>query len=51
MTSPPASTPLVNTQANIRAVNPTARTIHLSATTGEGVDEWCDWLIETQKAH
>ena len=37
-------------QANIRAVNPTARTIHLSATTGEGVDEWCDWLIETQKA-
>ncbi len=38
-------------QANIRAVNPTARTIHLSATTGEGVDEWCDWLIETQKAH
>ncbi len=37
-------------QANIRAVNPTARTIHLSATTGEGVDEWCDWLVEAQKA-
>ena len=37
-------------QANIRAVNPTARTIHLSATTGEGVDEWCNWLVEAQKA-
>ena len=32
--------------ANLRAVNPTARLIHLSARTGEGVEEWCDWLLE-----
>jgi hydrogenase nickel incorporation protein HypB len=25
-------------------VNPTARVIHVSARTGRGVDEWCDWL-------
>ena len=25
-------------------VNPTARVIRTSARTGEGVDEWCDWL-------
>jgi hydrogenase nickel incorporation protein HypB len=31
-------------QANLRAVNPTAKTIELSARTGDGVDEWCDWL-------
>ena len=30
--------------ANVRAVNPEARVILTSATTGEGVDEWCDWL-------
>jgi hydrogenase nickel incorporation protein HypB len=31
-------------RANLRAVNPAARTIELSARTGEGVEEWCDWL-------
>lgn len=30
--------------ANLRAVNPGARPILASARTGEGVDEWCDWL-------
>jgi hydrogenase nickel incorporation protein HypB len=30
--------------ANVRAVNPDARLIPLSARTGEGVDEWCAWL-------
>lgn len=30
--------------ANVATVNPTARLIHLSARTGEGMDEWCDWL-------
>ena len=33
--------------ANLRAVNPTARLIELSAGTGEGMGEWCDWLLET----
>lgn len=31
-------------EANIRAVNPTAKIIRTSATTGEGIDEWVDWL-------
>ena len=30
--------------ANVDAVNPTARIIRASARTGEGVDEWCEWL-------
>jgi hydrogenase nickel incorporation protein HypB len=30
--------------ANVRAVNPDARLIPLSARTGEGVDDWCAWL-------
>jgi hydrogenase nickel incorporation protein HypB len=30
--------------SNLRAVNPGARIILASARTGEGVDEWCDWL-------
>jgi hydrogenase nickel incorporation protein HypB len=32
--------------ANVRTVNPTARVIHVSARTGEGLDEWCDWLVD-----
>ena len=35
--------------ANVRAVNPTARLIHLSARTGEGLQEWCDWLLEVRR--
>ncbi len=31
--------------ANLGDVNPGARVIHASARTGEGVDEWCDWLV------
>ncbi|GEL19889.1 hydrogenase nickel incorporation protein HypB [Pseudonocardia asaccharolytica] len=30
--------------ANLRAVNPNVRTIEMSARTGQGIDEWCDWL-------
>jgi hydrogenase nickel incorporation protein HypB len=36
--------------ANLRSVNPTARIIHTSARTGEGVDEWCDWLATQSTA-
>jgi hydrogenase nickel incorporation protein HypB len=31
--------------ANLHAVNPTARVIQASARTGEGIDEWCSWLV------
>lgn len=31
--------------ANLRAVNPTVTTIRVSARTGEGVEEWCSWLL------
>jgi hydrogenase nickel incorporation protein HypB len=30
---------------NLRAVNPHAHTINTSARTGDGVDEWCHWLV------
>ncbi|HWD54741.1 MAG TPA: hydrogenase nickel incorporation protein HypB [Acidimicrobiales bacterium] len=30
--------------ANLTSVNPTARIIQISARTGEGVDQWCDWV-------
>lgn len=30
--------------ANLRAVNPGATVLQLSARTGEGVEEWCSWL-------
>jgi hydrogenase nickel incorporation protein HypB len=36
--------------ANLRAVNPAARVIRTSATTGEGVDEWCAWLTGSAPA-
>jgi hydrogenase nickel incorporation protein HypB len=32
--------------ANLAAVNPRARVIRASARTGEGVDEWSDWLLD-----
>ena len=32
--------------ANLHAVNPTATVIQTSSRTGEGVDRWCDWLLE-----
>jgi hydrogenase nickel incorporation protein HypB len=31
--------------ANLRAVNPSAKVLQVSARTGEGVDEWCAWLL------
>jgi hydrogenase nickel incorporation protein HypB len=31
--------------ANLRAVNPQVLTIRASARTGEGIDEWCSWLL------
>ncbi len=31
-------------RANLRAVNPRAATLDISARTGVGVDVWCDWL-------
>jgi hydrogenase nickel incorporation protein HypB len=34
---------------NLRSVNPSARIIMTSARTGEGVEDWCDWLA-AQKA-
>jgi hydrogenase nickel incorporation protein HypB len=30
--------------ANVTSVNPSVRIIMTSARSGEGVDEWCDWL-------
>jgi hydrogenase nickel incorporation protein HypB len=30
---------------NVRAVNPTARIIAVSARTGDGCAEWCEWLL------
>lgn len=35
---------LAQFHTNLRAVNPAALTIEVSARTGEGVDTWCDWL-------
>jgi len=32
--------------ANLSGVNPTARVIMASARSGEGVDEWCGWLVD-----
>ncbi len=32
--------------ANLRTVNPGARVLQLSARTGEGIPQWCDWLLE-----
>jgi hydrogenase nickel incorporation protein HypB len=37
-------------QANLRAVNPTVKTIELSARTGDGVDAWCQWLRKVTDA-
>jgi hydrogenase nickel incorporation protein HypB len=31
--------------ANLKAVNPDATVIRVSARTGEGVSEWCSWLL------
>jgi hydrogenase nickel incorporation protein HypB len=31
--------------ANLRAVNPGADLVQLSARSGEGIEQWCDWLV------
>ncbi len=31
--------------ANLAAVNPSAKVIEVSARTGAGMDEWCQWLV------
>ena len=31
--------------ANLKAVNPSATVIQVSARTGDGVGEWCSWLL------
>ena len=32
--------------ADIQAVNPNALILHVSAKTGQGMDAWCDWLVQ-----
>jgi hydrogenase nickel incorporation protein HypB len=34
--------------ANLRAVNPGADLVQLSARSGEGIEQWCDWLVGLQ---
>lgn len=36
--------------ANLKAVNPAVTVIETSARTGQGVDEWCDWLRTTHRS-
>ena len=36
--------------ANARAVNPSLRVFSLSATRGDGLDAWCDWLRQEHAA-
>ncbi|HEY2834408.1 MAG TPA: hydrogenase nickel incorporation protein HypB [Sporichthyaceae bacterium] len=33
-------------EANLRRINPTVRTLEISARTGLGIDDWCAWLLE-----
>jgi hydrogenase nickel incorporation protein HypB len=35
---------------NLRAVNPTARLLFVSARSGQGVADWCDWLLELRRS-
>jgi hydrogenase nickel incorporation protein HypB len=38
-------------EANARRVNPAIRVLRVSATKGEGMDAWIDWLVqEAQRA-
>ena len=37
-------------QKNARQINPALEIFPLSATTGEGVPQWCDWLLEKSAA-
>jgi hydrogenase nickel incorporation protein HypB len=35
--------------AHLTSVNPAAQVIMASARTGEGLDEWCDWLVDRHR--
>ena len=35
--------------ADIRAVNPDAAILQVSAATGEGLEPWCEWLVQKRK--
>ncbi|MDT7576831.1 MAG: hydrogenase nickel incorporation protein HypB, partial [Pseudonocardiales bacterium] len=37
-------------ERNLAAVNPAVPRIDMSARTGEGVAEWCDWLLDRVRA-
>lgn len=36
--------------ANLRSVHPDVAVIEMSARTGQGVDEWCAWLLDLQRS-
>jgi len=36
--------------ANLKAVNPGVAVIETSARTGQGIDEWCDWLLDRHRS-
>ncbi len=35
---------------NLRNVHPTVRTIEVSAKTGAGLEEWCDWMVSVRRS-
>jgi hydrogenase nickel incorporation protein HypB len=41
---------LAQFERNLDAVNPGVRRILTSARTGEGIEAWCDWVLERQRA-
>lgn len=46
----PISFNLERALADIHTVNPDAAILQVSASTGQGMESWCDWLIEKRKA-
>jgi hydrogenase nickel incorporation protein HypB len=41
---------LVAFHANLNRIHPGAATLEVSARTGEGLDDWCDWLSARAQA-
>jgi hydrogenase nickel incorporation protein HypB len=37
--------------AHLHDVNPRAEVIRASARTGEGLDDWCTWLLDVHHRH
>jgi hydrogenase nickel incorporation protein HypB len=35
---------------NAHKINPSLRVFDTSCTTGEGIDRWCEWLMQRRKA-